>query len=135
MAPFNDVWLPARQPGFRVRAPAACLRYPLSPVKCLPCLDGCSPVCPPQLPLPPRSTAYALLKDGWRIRQGGVMQGFDAATWMVVALQVPHPLPAIPSTLAPVLSGSARRQPCRCLSHSLHAPATLPVPCRCLAGW
>ncbi|EFN52865.1 hypothetical protein CHLNCDRAFT_12764, partial [Chlorella variabilis] len=36
----------------------------------------------------PLSTAYALLKDGWRIRQGGVMQGFDAATWMVVALQV-----------------------------------------------
>ncbi|KAL4440038.1 hypothetical protein ABPG75_003039 [Micractinium tetrahymenae] len=35
----------------------------------------------------PLSTAYALLKDGWQIHVGGLMQGFDAATWMVIALQ------------------------------------------------
>lgn len=34
------------------------------------------------------STGYAILKDGWRIRQEGLFQGFDAATWMVIALQV-----------------------------------------------
>ncbi|KAI3431683.1 hypothetical protein D9Q98_004729 [Chlorella vulgaris] len=36
----------------------------------------------------PLSTGYALLKDGWRMRTGGVLQGFDAATWAVIALQV-----------------------------------------------
>ncbi|PSC68766.1 UDP-N-acetylglucosamine transporter-like, partial [Micractinium conductrix] len=33
-------------------------------------------------------TGYALLKDGWRIHTGGLMQGFDASTWTVIALQV-----------------------------------------------
>ncbi|PSC68753.1 UDP-N-acetylglucosamine transporter-like [Micractinium conductrix] len=36
----------------------------------------------------PLSTGYALLKDGWRIHTGGLMQGFDASTWTVIALQV-----------------------------------------------
>lgn len=36
----------------------------------------------------PLSAGYALLRDGAAIRAGGWMQGFDAATWGVVALQV-----------------------------------------------
>lgn len=38
-------------------------------------------------PSPCRSTAYALFKDGGRIWRGGLMQGFDVATWAVIALQ------------------------------------------------
>lgn len=45
------------------------------------------PLARPSLP-PPCSTTYALVKDGWRIRAAGLLQGFDAATWMVIALQV-----------------------------------------------
>ena len=49
--------------------------------------------CPSQGPLshrpwPSCSTLYALVKDGRRIHTGGLLQGFDAATWMVIALQV-----------------------------------------------
>jgi UDP-sugar transporter A1/2/3 len=36
----------------------------------------------------PLSTLYALVKDGRRIYTGGLLQGFDSATWMVIALQV-----------------------------------------------
>lgn len=52
---------------------------------------ACSPSPPRHAPFPWRSTAYALLKDGWQIHTGGLMQGFDAATWMVIALQASTP--------------------------------------------
>ncbi|GAB4823747.1 hypothetical protein N2152v2_010793 [Parachlorella kessleri] len=36
----------------------------------------------------PLSCVYMAAKDGGRIRQAGVLQGFDASAWLVVALQV-----------------------------------------------
>lgn len=36
----------------------------------------------------PLSAAYMAVKDGSRILQGGLLQGFDASAWSVVALQV-----------------------------------------------
>lgn len=55
----------------------------------------------------PCSTAYALLKDGWQIHTGGLMQGFDAATWMVIALQASRlaRAPSQPHRAACVRSG------------------------------
>lgn len=73
-----------------------------------------------QWPCPCCSTLYALVKDGRRIHVGGLLQGFDAATWMVIALQVG-------AALEPLLS-QLHRTPAR---HVCTHDAPLAFPARC----
>ncbi len=79
------------------------------------------------------SSLYALVKDGRRIYTGGLLQGFDAATWMVIALQVRaagRPVLISCKCLQPALAclgSSDGCWPC-CVQHTAMASRIRPLP-------